>query len=76
MVPTVAVQRNTRGTSVFVVKPDHTVTSRSVTAGATDGDDTVIQRGLATGEQVVVDGADRLREGAAVTVQAPARNGA
>jgi multidrug efflux system membrane fusion protein len=76
VVPTVAVQRSTRGTSVFVVKPDRTVTSRPVAAGVTDGDDTVIERGLAVGEQVVIDGADRLREGAAVTVQTPPRSGA
>jgi membrane fusion protein, multidrug efflux system len=76
VVPTVAVQRNTRGSSVFVVKADHTVTARAVVPSVTDGDDTVIERGLAVGEQVVVDGAERLREGARVTVQAQARSGA
>jgi multidrug efflux system membrane fusion protein len=73
VVPAVAVQRSTRGSFAFVVKPDNTVTARAVTAGVSEGDDVVIERGLTAGERVVTDGADRLREGAAVTVQAPAR---
>jgi membrane fusion protein, multidrug efflux system len=73
VVPSVAVQRTARGTFAFVVKEDGTVTSRSLVTGVTDGDDVVIERGVAAGERVVTDGADRLREGAAVTVQAPAR---
>ena len=67
VVPAVAVQRSTRGTFVFVVKPDRTVTARPVTVSVTDRDDIVVEKGLAAGDAVVVDGVDRLREGARVS---------
>jgi multidrug efflux system membrane fusion protein len=52
-----------------VVKPDRTVAVRPVTVGVTEGDDTSIAAGLSPGELVVVEGADRLREGATVEVR-------
>jgi membrane fusion protein, multidrug efflux system len=70
VVPAVAVQRGTGGTFVYVLKPDRTVTARKVTVGVADGDDVAVEQGVAVGEQVVVDGADRLREGARVEPQA------
>jgi multidrug efflux system membrane fusion protein len=70
VVPAAGVQRATRGAFVYVVKPDQTVGVRQVTVGVTDGDDVVIDAGLAAGEQIAVDGADRLRDAAKVTVQA------
>ncbi len=69
VVPAAAIQRGAQGALVYVVKTDQTVTARRVTVGVADGDDVTITAGLAAGEQVVVDGADRLRDGAAVTVQ-------
>ncbi len=66
LVPTAAIQRGTPGTFVYVVKSDNTVTVRVVKPGQTQGDNVSIDAGLAPGEQVVVDGADRLREGAKV----------
>src|SRR5882724_1298809 len=69
VVPAAAIQRGAQGSLVYVVKADQTVTARKVTLGVTDGDDVTVTAGLAAGERVVVDGADRLREGAAVTVQ-------
>ena len=69
VVPSAAVQRSTRGSFVYVVKPDRTVAVRQVKVGVTDGDDVAIDTGVAVGEQVVVDGADRLRDGAKVTLQ-------
>ena len=63
MVPAVAIQRSPRGPFVYVVKTDQTVEARQVTVGVTDGDDVSIDTGLNLGEQVVVDGADRLRDG-------------
>jgi multidrug efflux system membrane fusion protein len=70
VVPAAAVQRGARGAFVYVVKPDRSVAVRPVTVGVADGDDVAIDAGLTVGEPVVVDGADRLRDGAAVTVQA------
>ena len=65
--PAAAVQRTTRGTFVYVVMPGQKVAARNVTVGVADGDDVVIESGLKPGERVVVDGADRLRDGATVT---------
>jgi len=66
LVPGAAIQRGTPGTFVYLVKPDNTVTVRVVKLGPAQGDDVSIAAGLAPGEQVVVDGADKLREGAKV----------
>ena len=68
LVPVSAVQRGAPGTFVYVVKPDNTVTVRVVTLGPGDAQNTSIAKGLEVGEMVVVDGADKLREGAAVTL--------
>ncbi|MBS0317057.1 MAG: MdtA/MuxA family multidrug efflux RND transporter periplasmic adaptor subunit [Proteobacteria bacterium] len=65
-IPSAAIQRSSTGQFVYVVKDDHTVTVRSVTTGPTQGDLTAINSGLQPGETVVVDGIDKLREGAKV----------
>ena len=67
VVPAAAVQRTTRGTFVYVVVQGQKVAARNVTLGVSEGDDVVIEAGLKPGERVVVDGADRLRDGATVT---------
>jgi multidrug efflux system membrane fusion protein len=66
VVPNAAIQRGTPGTFVYVVKSDNSVTVRKVALGPVDGDSIAIDSGLAPGDLVVVDGADRLREGARV----------
>jgi membrane fusion protein, multidrug efflux system len=70
VVPAAAIQRSTQGTFVFVVKADRTVEMRSVRTGVSEGDDVSILAGLSPGEEVVVDGAERLREGSRVELQA------
>jgi len=70
LVPTAAIQRGAAGTFVYVVKDDLTVTVTPVQAGPTQGETTVIDRGVSPGARVVVDGADRLREGAKVELVA------
>jgi multidrug efflux system membrane fusion protein len=69
VVPAAAIQQSPKGSFVYVLRPDRTVAIRQVTIGVTDGDDVSIERGLAVGEQVVVEGAERLRDGAAVAVR-------
>lgn len=66
LAPSAAIQRGVQGTYVYVVKPDQSVTVRPVKIGPADGENTSIETGLAPGEQVVVDGVDKLREGAKV----------
>jgi multidrug efflux system membrane fusion protein len=70
-VPGAAVQRGTQGTFVYVVKDDSTVSIRRIRLGDADGDWVGVQGDLAPGDRVVTDGADRLREGAAVEVVVP-----
>lgn len=74
VIPTAAIQRGANGLFVYVVKPDNTVTVRAVKTGPAQGDITAIEDGVASGETVVIDGIDRLREGA--KVEPVARGGA
>jgi multidrug efflux system membrane fusion protein len=48
------------------VKDDKTVTVRPVKLGPIEGENAVIESGIAPGDVLVVDGVDRLREGAKV----------
>jgi multidrug efflux system membrane fusion protein len=68
VVPGAAMQQGASGSYVYVVKPDSTVGMRAVTTGPTSGDLVSITKGLATGERVVVDGADQLRDGAKIVI--------
>jgi multidrug efflux system membrane fusion protein len=70
VVPAVAIQRGAGGAFVYVMTPAQTVTVRQVTVGVAEGDDVAVDSGLTAGERVVVDGGDRLREGARVVAQA------
>lgn len=66
VVPVAAIQRGQPGTFVYLVKADDTVEIRVVELGATDGDKVQIVKGLQVGDQVVIDGTDRLRDGAKI----------
>ncbi|PQO89849.1 multidrug transporter subunit MdtA [Massilia phosphatilytica] len=66
--PNVAIQNGNQGPFVYVVGADKTVALRPVTLGPVDGDKTAVTTGLEAGEQVVVTGTDRLRNGAKVVV--------
>jgi multidrug efflux system membrane fusion protein len=66
VIPTAAIQRGTEGTFVYVVNADRSVSVRPVKLGPSQGDENAIESGLAPGEMVVVDGADKLRDGAKV----------
>jgi membrane fusion protein, multidrug efflux system len=68
ILPNSAIQRGAPGTFVYVVKPNRTVAVQKVTLGPTDGQRVAIMSGLQPGDSVVVDGTDRLRDGAKVTV--------
>jgi len=66
VVPVAAIQRGQPGTFVYRVKPDDTVEIRVVETGATDGEKVAVVKGLAIGDEVVIDGVDRLRDGAKI----------
>lgn len=65
-VASAAIQRGVQGVFVYVVNSDLSVSLRPVRLGAAEGANTTVERGLKPGERVVVDGTDRLREGAKV----------
>jgi membrane fusion protein, multidrug efflux system len=69
IVPSAAILRGAPGTFVYVIKPDTTVSVRPVKLGPTDGEKVAVASGLEPGESVVIDGADKLRDG--VKVVAP-----
>lgn len=75
VVPTEAIQSGPDGAYVFVVDQAHTARLRLVSAGRAVGSHTVIERGLAAGETVVVDGQSRLTPGAKVSIESPAPAG-
>ena len=62
--PQQAVTRGPAGDSVLVLGADNKATPRPVKIGASLGGDWVVMSGLVAGEQVVVDGFQKLRPGA------------
>jgi multidrug efflux system membrane fusion protein len=66
LVPSAAILRGAPGTYVYVVKDDKSVAVTPVKLGPVQGETTAIAGGVAPGEVVVVDGTDKLREGAKV----------
>jgi len=68
VVPISAIRTGTTGDYVFVLKPDRTVTIRPIRRGQATVDKVQIAAGLAVGERVITEGADRLKEGSRVTL--------
>jgi membrane fusion protein, multidrug efflux system len=63
------VQRGVPGTFVYLVNADSTVSVRPMKLGVTDGDHVEVLSGLQPGDRIVVDGADKLRDGAKIIVR-------
>jgi multidrug efflux system membrane fusion protein len=68
VVPASAVQRGAPGTYVYLVNQDNSVSVHTVRLGTQDGDLIAVESGLSPGDVVVTDGADRLRDGAHVSI--------
>jgi multidrug efflux system membrane fusion protein len=64
LVPTPAVLSGAPGDYVYLANADHTVSVRKITLGPSDGKNTAILSGLSIGDTVVIDGTDRLSDGA------------
>lgn len=75
IIPTAAIQRGADGPYVYVLNADQTVSVRKVVPGPADRSELAVESGLHEGEQVVIDGTDKLREGLPVKI-ADARGGA
>lgn len=67
-VPVAAVQHGAPGAFVYLVGAGDTVAVKPIKTGPSDGGMVAIEDGLQPGDRVVVDGTDRLRDGAHVTV--------
>jgi membrane fusion protein, multidrug efflux system len=68
LIPTAAIQRSPQESFVYVIKPDSTVELRPVDIQLTEGDDAAVRKGVASGENVVIDGVDKLQPGTKVAV--------
>ena len=76
-VPTKALVIEKNGAYIFVVRPDSVVEKRFVEIGPETGNNTIVERGLAKGEKIVVEGYHKLSHGMKVDpVAAPVGAGA
>ncbi|MDD1616190.1 MAG: putative multidrug efflux transporter MdtA [Methylococcaceae bacterium NSP1-2] len=66
IIPSSAVQNGEKGSFVYVLKDDQTVTVRPVKLGTVNGENVAVLEGLKAQELIVIDGTDKLREGAKV----------
>ena len=69
--PSAAVQHGPSGLFVYIVKPDSTVALQPVEIARDDGQTAMIEKGLDTGVQVVINGQSRLQNGTKVTIIPP-----
>jgi membrane fusion protein, multidrug efflux system len=70
LVPTSAVLSGAPGDYVYLVNANHTVSVHKVKLGPSDGTNTAILSGLIVGDTVVIDGTDRLNDGAKIGIAA------
>ncbi len=68
MVPVTALRHGSGGDFVYVLKADRTVALRPVTRGQATVDQVELRTGVKAGEQVITEGADRLKDGAKVVL--------
>jgi multidrug efflux system membrane fusion protein len=76
VMPTAGIQRGVPGTFVYLINSDSTVSVRKVALGVTDGDRVEVRSGLVPGDRIVVDGADKLRDGAKINLRTEAASNA
>lgn len=68
VIPTVAIQQGKVGSYVYSVNPDQTVSISKIKTGLASGDNTIVEQGLRPGQKIVIDGLDKLRDGASVKI--------
>jgi multidrug efflux system membrane fusion protein len=66
VIPNAAIQRGSQGTFVYQVKADQTIAVKPVKVTVVEGELSAIEGDVASGDLLVTDGADKLREGAKV----------
>jgi multidrug efflux system membrane fusion protein len=75
VIPGTALQRGAQGTFVYVVNEDRKVALRPITVGPSDRNEVVVEKGISDGEKVVIDGADKLKDGVMVNIADLQQNG-
>jgi multidrug efflux system membrane fusion protein len=68
LIPTAAIQRNSQGAFVYLVKPDQTVAMQPISVDTTDGNTAAVE-GLKPGDTIAVDGFDKLQDGVKVVAR-------
>jgi membrane fusion protein, multidrug efflux system len=63
VIPTSAIERGQQGSFVYVVGADNKVAAKTVVLGTVEGERQAVTSGINPGDKVVVDGADRLKDG-------------
>jgi membrane fusion protein, multidrug efflux system len=74
VIPLAAIQRGTQGSYVYTITDNH-ANLQPVKVDLTQGNISLIASGVSAGDQVVVDGQDRLQPGAQVEMHSGAGNG-
>jgi multidrug efflux system membrane fusion protein len=74
VIPGATIQRGAQGTFVYIVNDNQTAELRMVTIKNTEGNDVAIQSGLQAGENVILEGMDKVQDGARVDVQTPGQS--
>ena len=75
VVPVTAIRQGNNGDYVYVLNKDRTVSLRQVKRGRATVDKVVVTSGLQAGEQVITEGADRLKDGSPVALAGDAPRG-
>ena len=70
LAPAEAIQRGPQGPFVYVVKPDKVVQMRRIQVGPNEAGTVAVKTGVAAGEALVVDGAEKVQDGARVEATA------
>jgi len=73
--PVAAVQHGVPGDFVYLINADQTVSVRIIETGPSEGGAIAVKSGLATGDQVVLEGADKLRDGSKISLGQPGAGG-
>jgi multidrug efflux system membrane fusion protein len=69
--PSNAVNQGPNGDFVYVIRPDFTAEVRAVKVGTSEGGLTLIEKGVAEGEDVVIDGQYLLKSNARIRIKNP-----
>jgi membrane fusion protein, multidrug efflux system len=75
VVDAATIQRGSQGTFLYVVKENQTAELRQVQIKNTEGNDVALASGVEPGENIVLEGLDKIQDGGKVDVQTPGQGG-